>query len=62
MKIRPSNFDQKILENQRPVKVNNALRENISSIRELDNKILSNQTNLCKLGPNINNVRKYINN
>ena len=58
MKIRPSNFDQKILEKQRLVKANNPLEENISSIRELDNKILSNQTNLCKLGPNVNNVRQ----
>ena len=58
MKIRPSNFDQKILEKERPVKANNPLEENISSIRELDNKILSNQTNLCKLGPNVNNVRQ----
>jgi hypothetical protein len=57
MKIRPSNFDQKILEKQRPVKANNPLEENISSIRELNNKIISNQTNLCKLGPNVNNVR-----
>jgi hypothetical protein len=58
MKIRPSNFDQKILEKQRPVKANNPLEENISSIRELNNKIISNQTNLCKLGPNVNNVRQ----
>ena len=57
MKIRPSNFDQKILEKQRLVKANNPLEENISSIRELNNKIISNQTNLCKLGPNVNNVR-----
>ena len=62
MKIRPSNFDQKILEKQRLVKANNPLEENISSIRELNNKIISNQTNLCKLRPNVNNVRKYINN
>ncbi len=58
MNIRPSNFDQKILEKQRPVKASNSLEENISSIRELDNNILSNHTYLNKLGSNINNVRQ----
>ena len=60
MKIRPSNFDQKILEKQRPVKANNPLEENISSIRELNNIILPNQTYLNKLGSNVNNVSKLI--
>jgi len=58
MKIGPSNFDQKILEKQRPIKASNPLEENISSIRELNNKILPNQNYLNKLGPNVNNVRQ----
>ena len=58
MQFRPSNFDQKILENQRADKANNPLKENISSIRELNNKILPNQTYLNKIVPNVNNVRQ----
>lgn len=58
MKIGTSNFDQKILKKQMPVKANNPLQDNISSIRELNNKILPNQIYLNKLGPNVNNVRK----
>jgi hypothetical protein len=60
MKSGPSNFDQKILEKQRPIKASNPLGENISSIRELNNIILPNQTYLNKLGSNVNNVSKLI--
>ena len=60
MKSGPSNFDQKILKKQRPIKASNSLGENISSIRELNNIILPNQTYLNKLGSNVNNVSKLI--
>ena len=57
MKYYPSNFDQKIIEQQIPIKILYASEGNNNTIRELLNIIMHNPNLINNLGPYINMVR-----